>query len=214
MEKVILKEELRQVWISNPNKAELIANNASKAYLTGEMNRWLNEFKVETGVFAYKPNGSRILGQGLMHKLQLSKNEVSVKTIFGVINGTASEVVLKVEELISNQWLKDLVEDTDSSFISCDTTFDSVIQISLESKMNDLPQSFLRDTPDFAMKSVITFLWSLIVNQPGNIEKVVMENDMINVYTTQAGKFVGEKGQNIKKISAILGKDINVFSIE
>jgi len=202
------KEEFKKVWEQNPNKAETIVYAANKAYIESERRGWLKEFAEEIQVYEIKPRGYRAIGSGLVHKL--IDTDISIDTIFGKFEGNAKDVLSQIEDCLNNDWLKTLFENP-KEIIWGDQVFKEAIKKALNREMDNLPVNFLTKTPDFALAAVIEFIWSLLVERPGEVISIEDKNGVLQVTCTKSGIFVGKNGKNIAKISALIKREISVF---
>lgn len=216
---VITRQEARDIWLENPSQLELISKDMPTAREEGEIKRFMNDFKEETGLIKYKPEFThRIVGEGLFHSSQLSLNEIEIDTIFGTISGRPSAVAKEIEEIKSSNstylWLKTIFAEKaeDLLWLIDKESFYEEISKKL-SNTPELPVSTIRNVPEQVLGGVILWAWSQIVKYPGVILDAFYD-DQNNIVVTveKSGKFVGEKGRNVQTIEQFLKKNISVHS--
>ena len=215
------RDDLWNLWIKNPNKVEqymLQTKNKKEERVIRDM---IEDFILETGITEIRSGsgGYRILGTGLLHEQQ--EDLVEIETIFGKKSLSISDIDSLVERSKSTdeyKWLLSMYSDSEIKelYLSSRLDLTDKIALKLEATEDTLSVDQISKTPTLFLTGTLQYLWNRSTENPGKVIAVEKVGSNLNVTVdSSAGKFIGSGGENIRKISMLMGvQNINVISAE
>lgn len=200
---------ISELWMRSPGKVEAMAfelTDIEKASVREEM----KFLEGKTGLIKIKSGFSRVLGEGLIHREQVSTENISANTIYGEFVGTPAEVAMKIESL-DLSWYESIGISNPIDIIWNQASLDLEVRNCLKSNKDKISKGVIDTLPVEAISAMIKFIWEEIDEEVGSISASLHGKELV-VVTDRPAQLIGKKGATIEKISSVVGYNIKVES--
>lgn len=201
--------DIEKLWMRNPGEVEAMASeltDVEKASVKKEM----KALEEKTGLIKIKSGFSRVLGEGLIHREQVSTENISADTIYGKFVGTPAEVAMKIEAL-DLSWYESIGISNPIDIIWNQASLDLEVRNCLKSNKDRISKGVVDNLPIEAVSAMIKFIWEEIDEEVGSVSASLHGKELI-VITDRPAQLIGKKGATIEKISSVVGYNIKVES--